>query len=62
MDDELEIDAGFLSELEEETQRMIEMPKQKFCEYLVDCLGRDADCFYPYKTEGCHNYKKFEKL
>ena len=60
MDDELEAEADFLSELEKETQEMIERPKREFCKYLFDCSGRDSDCLHPYKTEGCHEYRKLE--
>ena len=59
---EEEVDTGFISGLEKETQRMSEMPKHEFCKYLIDCSGKDFDCFHPYKTEGCHNYKEFEGL
>ena len=51
----------FIRELEIETQRMISRPKQGFCKYAPKCPGRDPDCFHPYKTEGCHNYRRFEK-
>ena len=52
----------FISELEKETQEMTERLKQEFCKHLLGCPGRDADCFHPYKTEGCHDYRKFEGL
>lgn len=52
----------FILELENETQRIMETPKQKFCKYVFDCSVRDADCLHPYKTEGCHTYKELEKL
>ena len=61
MSDE-EVNTNFISELEKETQRMSEMSKHAFCKYLADCPGKDVDCFHPYKTEGCHNYREFEGL
>ena len=34
-----------------------ENQKIDFCEYAPKCTGSDKDCFYPYKTSGCHGYK-----
>ncbi len=43
------------------TQEIINHPKKEFCKYLGRCDGADTNCFYPYKTKGCHKYQNFEK-
>jgi len=35
---------------------------KEFCKYVWVCPGKDTNCFSPYKTRGCHEFKKLEEL